>query len=284
MRALEKDVEDRYQSAYDLADDLEMFLRESRLHSGPVRIARASGSGHPASLLAPALEQARAGGHDIALLVSSIGEGAYARLGFKAIPCSEAACRTFLPTAWPKEPAWLGEGADPLASVPGLRHGRPDDLEALADIHAEETASQRLRIDRPLALWEQIFLRRDLLARLAGVEAPLFVIERERRVEAYVLLQAGTPTLRWREHGARKDAGDLLTDLFWVALAWARGKRLQRIEGWFMPGVLTLEPLYPTSDRRRKSDLVMLKALDPASRGPDFAREEECRLWELDAP
>ena len=40
MRALEKHVEDRYQSAYDLADDLEMFLRESRLHSGPVRIAR----------------------------------------------------------------------------------------------------------------------------------------------------------------------------------------------------------------------------------------------------
>jgi len=40
MRALEKHADDRYQSAYDLADDLESFLRDERLHSGPVRIAR----------------------------------------------------------------------------------------------------------------------------------------------------------------------------------------------------------------------------------------------------
>src|SRR5688572_28172998 len=40
MRSLEKHPEDRYQSAYDLADDLEAFLRDERLHSGPVRIAR----------------------------------------------------------------------------------------------------------------------------------------------------------------------------------------------------------------------------------------------------
>ena len=40
MRALEKHPEDRYQSAYDLADDLETFLRDARMHSGPVRIAR----------------------------------------------------------------------------------------------------------------------------------------------------------------------------------------------------------------------------------------------------
>jgi serine/threonine protein kinase len=40
MRSLEKHVEDRYQSAYDLADDLETFLRDERMHSGPVRIAR----------------------------------------------------------------------------------------------------------------------------------------------------------------------------------------------------------------------------------------------------
>jgi serine/threonine protein kinase len=40
LRALEKHPEDHYQSAYDLADDLEAFLRDERLHSGPVRIAR----------------------------------------------------------------------------------------------------------------------------------------------------------------------------------------------------------------------------------------------------
>jgi serine/threonine protein kinase len=40
MRALEKHPADRYQSAYDLSDALEGFLREVNMHSGPVRIAR----------------------------------------------------------------------------------------------------------------------------------------------------------------------------------------------------------------------------------------------------
>ncbi len=40
LRALERHPENRYQSAYDLADDLEGFLRDNSHHSGPVRIAR----------------------------------------------------------------------------------------------------------------------------------------------------------------------------------------------------------------------------------------------------
>jgi serine/threonine-protein kinase len=40
MRALEPHPEDRYQSAYELANDLEEFLREARLRSGPMRIAQ----------------------------------------------------------------------------------------------------------------------------------------------------------------------------------------------------------------------------------------------------
>ncbi len=40
MRTLEKHPDARYQSAYDLADDLEAFLRDAHMHSGPVRIAR----------------------------------------------------------------------------------------------------------------------------------------------------------------------------------------------------------------------------------------------------
>ncbi len=70
MRTLEKHPEDRYQSAYDLADDLESFLRDERLHSGPVRIARyldmlalAGGGARRPELISE--QEARAGGDDL---------------------------------------------------------------------------------------------------------------------------------------------------------------------------------------------------------------------------
>jgi tRNA A-37 threonylcarbamoyl transferase component Bud32 len=70
MRTLEKHPEDRYQTAYDLADDLESFLRDERLHSGPVRIARyldmlaaAGGGARRPELISEA--EARAGGDDL---------------------------------------------------------------------------------------------------------------------------------------------------------------------------------------------------------------------------
>ena len=70
MRTLEKHPEDRYQSAYDLADDLESFLRDERLHSGPVRIARyldmlalAGGGARRPELISEA--EARGGAEDL---------------------------------------------------------------------------------------------------------------------------------------------------------------------------------------------------------------------------
>jgi serine/threonine protein kinase len=72
MRALERHPEDRYQSAYDLADDLETFLRDERLHSGPVRIARyldmlaiASGDPHRPELQSEARDHGARTGDDL---------------------------------------------------------------------------------------------------------------------------------------------------------------------------------------------------------------------------
>ncbi len=66
MRCLERHPDDRYQSAYDLADDLEEFLRVSQLHSGPVKIARyldelvmASGGARRPELISEAEQQDR---------------------------------------------------------------------------------------------------------------------------------------------------------------------------------------------------------------------------------
>ena len=72
MRTLEKHPVDRYQSAYDLADDLETFLRDERLHSGPVKIARyldmlthAAGGQRRPELVSEAEGRIAAGGDDL---------------------------------------------------------------------------------------------------------------------------------------------------------------------------------------------------------------------------
>ncbi len=263
-----------------------------RLDDRPVRIAEmgalftvpeARGRGHASALLDQALEEARRAGHDLAMLVSSITQSLYGRAGFGPLPASETACRTAMPAPWPKEPAWLRAGDDPLDRIAGLRRGGEDDLAAIAAIHAQETAQQRLRIERDPAAWEFALMKAGMPRGRGRDEDRFWVIERGGRVQAYVLLQAEPPTLRWREHGALPDARDLLADLFWCALSLARRRRLDRIEGWHVPGILTLGPLYPASQRRRKTDRVMLRSLDPALRVPAFANEDECRLWELDA-
>jgi len=263
-----------------------------RLDDRPVRIAElgalftipeARGRGHASALLGRALEEARQAGHDLAMLVASMPQSLYERAGFDPLPASETACRTVMPAPWPKEPAWLRSGDDPLARIPGLRRGGEDDLPAIAAIHAEETAQQRLRIDRDPAAWEFVLMKTGMPRGRGTDEDRFWVIERGGRVKAYVFLQAESPTLRWREHGALRDARVLLAELFWCALSVARRRRLERIEGWQMPEILTLGPLYPASQRSRKTDRPMLRSLDPALVAPVFANEEECRLWELDA-
>ncbi len=276
-----------------VAGALRLGSLEGRLDGRAVRIARvgpplllpgADDVARGAELVARALEEARASGHEVALTLSGAGRPAGSPHAFRPLPCSEAACRTVLPAPWPKEPAWLRAGEEPVGRVAGLRPGGPDDLDALAEIHAHETAAQRLAIDRDRDAWEQILLARDLLHRAGGADDPFWVIETGGRVDAYVLLEDGEPTVRWREHGARDDASDRLEDLFWSALAWARRRGRKRIEGWFMPGMLTVLPLYPTSDRSRRNNVATLAGLAPAAPAPAFTREDECRLWELDAP
>ena len=250
-----------------------------RRHSGVL-------DGRPVTLAvlpdAGALEEARALGCHLALALAEVGSEAWSSLGFRPLPASETACRTVLPAAWPREPAWVAKAEEPESRVPGLRPFAPSDLDAVLEIHHEETRGQVLRLDRGRDGWERILEERLARLRQRGEECPFWVIESRGRVEGYVVLEAAPPTLRWREHGARQGADDCPVDLFWSALAWARRRHLLRIEGWRMPGVLTLGPLYPASERRRKDGIPMLLPLTPDLRPKEFAREEECRIFELD--
>ena len=221
------------------------------------------------------VEGARAQGCHLALGLAARGSGRFSDAGFRPLPASETACRTFLPAAWPREPAWIAAGEEPEAGVPGLRAFLPSDLDAVAEIHSEDMRSQGLRLDRDPRAWERILRARHSTA-------PFWVIERQGRVEGYVVLESAPPTLRWREHGVRPGAEQTAADLFWSALAWARRQGIPRIEGWRMPGALTLGPLYPASERGRKDRIPMLLPLLPQPQPVEFAREEDCRIFELD--
>lgn len=285
----------RFLVASDEAGGVPAALRSWRhpgvLDGRPIRIARldgvftfpeARGRGHASRLAGAAIDRARAEGCDLILLVAEGGAGLWTRLGFRALPASETACRTVLPAPWPREPAWVAAGVDPAGWSPGVRPGRPEDLDAIADLHREEVSGQKFRVERGRDAWEQLLLKRDLRRRFGGEEAPFWVSENQGRLDAYVLLEAAPPTLRWREHGARRGAEGGLADLFWCALAWARRRGLQRIEGWRMPGALTLGPLYPASERRRRDGIPMVLPLHPGVAPPAGAREDDCRVFELD--
>ncbi|HUH02487.1 MAG TPA: serine/threonine-protein kinase, partial [Kofleriaceae bacterium] len=94
MRALEAHPIERYQSAYDLADELEDFLREQGLKSGPVRIARyvdeliAAAGGERRPELISEAEQAR-GDEDALDFDRGMFEGYQATAGVEAPGASE---------------------------------------------------------------------------------------------------------------------------------------------------------------------------------------------------
>lgn len=221
------------------------------------------------------LDEARARGCHLALALEGAGPGPWRALGFRPLPASETACRTVLPAAWPREPSWIAAGEEPEAGITGLRPFRSPDRDAVADIHAQDMQGQVLRIDRDRRDWERILEE-------VRPPAPFWVIERQGRIDGYLVLQAGSPTLRWREHGARRDAEGAAVDLFWGALAWARRRGIARIEGWWMPGALTRGPLYPASDRRRKDRVPVVLPLVQDLPPLEIAREEDCRVCELD--
>lgn len=249
----------------------------------------ARGRGHGRGMVDQALTIARAGGAEVALLMSEIGPGLYLRSGFEEIPALEAGCLPYLPAPWPGEPAWLREERTPETAIAGLRPFDPGDLDALVAIHEEAGRGQRFRLHRDGPAWEQAILRAALLKRfLGGLDDRILVIEAPAReggaakVLAYVVLREASGGLEWREHGARLGAEERLVDLFWTAIARARRLGVNRIDAWQFPAIVTTRRLYPIAVRPLREPAIMLRRLDPDLPAFAFGGPEECRLSWLD--
>ena len=230
----------------------------------------------------PAGGAAASAGAAAALLMSEIGGDYYERLGFAAIPQDESGCLPFLPAPWPGVPAWV-DGPDPESVVPGLRPHTDSDLDDLAAIHEESTRGQRFRLLRDRSAWEHLVTRLALGERLGAKRLDrIDVVERGGRVVAYAAWRQDKGGLEWREHGARLGDEEALVDLFWLALARARARGVNRMIAWQVPAVVRTRRLYPVAIRPQHDPVVMLRPLAPGPSLPAFASPEECRLSWLD--
>ena len=240
--------------------------------------------GHAAALLEATLLRAGERGDDAALLMSEIGGEYYERLGFRALPAEEEGCLPFLPVPWPAVPAWVGEGREDARShVEGLRPMRPGDLPALQAMHDRPGGTERFRLRRDLSGWEQALLKIEAFHRMWPDQTHrVWVVERRREPVAYAVLRDVPQALQWREHGVVPGEEERLADLFWVAVASARGRGVNRIDAWRFPEIVTARRLYPVARRPQRQVVIMLRGLQASRPLPEFTAPEECRISWLD--
>lgn len=238
--------------------------------------------GHAAALVEATLDRARARGDAAALLMSEIGAAYYERLGFSAVPAIEEGCLPFLPVRWPSEPAWVSE-PDPHHRVEGLRPMRPEDVEALAALHDRPAGSELFRLRRDRGGWEQALAKIEAGHRMWPEQRHrIWVVDRGAGPLAYAVLRDGPGRLQWREHGALPGHEERLADLFWVAIAEARARGVNRLDAWRFPEIVAARRLYPVARRPQRDLVVMLRSLRPERPLPEVTAPDDVRISWLD--
>lgn len=238
--------------------------------------------GHAAALVEATLARARERGDAAALLMSEIGGAYYERLGFRAVPATEEGCLPFLPVKWPAEPAWVSD-PEPHRQVEGLREMRPDDLEALAAMHDQPMHGERFRLRRDRDGWDQAFVKIEAGHRMwPDQRHRIRVIDRGAGPLAYAVVRDAPQALQWREHGALPGHEERLADLFWIALAEARARGVNRLDAWRFPELVASRRLYPIARRPQRDPVIMLRGLQPERPLPEVASPDDVRTSWLD--
>jgi len=238
--------------------------------------------GHAAALVEATLERARRRGDAVALLMSEIGGGYYGRLGFRAVPAVEEGCLPFLPVAWPAAHAWVS-GPEPHRRVEGLRPMRAEDIDALCAMHDRRSGAERFRLRRERDGWDQALLKIEAGHLMWPAQRHrIWVVDRGAGPLAYAVLRDAPQGVQWREHGALAGQEERLAELFFVALAEARARGVNRLDAWRFPEIVAARRLYPVARRPQRDPVIMLRALQPDRPLPEFNSPEECRISWLD--
>ena len=277
--------------AGDLLASLKWFTFPAEIDGAPARVSGVGAvftpeekrrQGHAAALVEAMLARAGARGDAAALLMTEIGGGYYERLGFAAIPAVEESALPFLPVPWPGEPAWVS-GADPHRRVEGLRPMGAADIDTLCAMHDRPDGGERFRLRRDREGWEQAILKIEAGHRMWPERRHrILVVDRGSGPVAYAVVRDAPQAVQWREHGAFPGHEERLADLFWVALAEARARGVNRLEAWRFPEIVAARRLYPVARRPQRDPVIMLRGLQPGRSLLEFGSPEECRISWLD--
>lgn len=285
----------RFLTAHDgsgaLLASLKWFTFPAEIDGAPARVTGIGAvftpeekrrQGHAAALVEGTLDRARARGDAAALLMSEIGGGYYERLGFAAVPALEEGALPFLPVPWPAEPAWVS-GPEPHHRVEGLRPMSAADIGALCAMHDRPAGGERFRLRRDRAGWEQALLKIEAGHRMwPALRHRIWVVDRGSGPLAYAVLRDARGALQWREHGALPGHEERLAELFWIALAEARARGVNRLDAWRFPEIVAARRLYPVARRPQRDPVVMLRALSEERPLPPFASPDDVRISWLD--
>ena len=205
------------------------------------------GRGYATTLLAMLMDEARAGGVDVAYLFSDIQPAFYAPLGFKE-------CPSHLFTT----------PSDSLCALRIRSHAiRESDWPEIAKCCRNLQALERWRFHRSSANWDWIRMRLkqraangivDVIALAATSKNKLLAYVlglRDARKDAFILEEFG-----WNDEGGGGAIGPLLRN--------AAGD-LRRVTGWLPPSS-ALAPLKKLRVRQRKDALLMMAGLSKPGR------------------
>jgi predicted N-acetyltransferase YhbS len=253
-----------------------IYTLDATLDGAPIRVAGLGavfteqayrGRGAARDLIERLLDQAAAGGADLALLFSEIGADYYARLGFEVVPTTDRELRV----------AQSERHGAPMTMVRGGDERDFADIAAMERVRAEP---YRFHLTRDRDLIHFSLARRRLLAGLgpAGArELHVFIAEEGASAVAYVAIAVNGREWTLDAAGDRDPSGARVGAILQVLLARDPAERRPLIRGWLPIGFLP--PQVSVVSARPSRDVMMIRPLSAAGERARGLGEADIVYW-----
>jgi GNAT superfamily N-acetyltransferase len=207
------------------------------------------GRGHAAALIEAMIEEAARDGAGFALLFSEIDPAFYARLGFEAVPITEAALGLLVQSR---------EGAPAVL----MRGGDDRDIDNMASMHAARAAAFGFTLVREPAYIRYAISKRRLLAALGppGLrQVEYFVTEEGGNAVSYVVITRGPEGHVLEDWGDRDPSGARVGAMLQVLAARTPTEAAVPLRTWLPQGFEP--PQLARVDERPAAEQCMIRGI-----------------------